>query len=77
MTLPDNLPKMAQLAKQLAQAVDCPFVRIDLYSIRGKIYFSEVTFFPCGGMLPFKPAHWDNILGQWITLPFEQESSHK
>ncbi len=75
--LPDNLSEMAQLAKKLARQVDCAFVRIDLYSICGRIYFSEVTFFPCGGMLPFKPAHWDNILGQWIQLPFEQESSQK
>ena len=75
--MPDSMPQMAQIAEKLARQVDCPFVRIDLYSICGKIYFSEVTFFPCGGMLPFSPAHWDDILGQWIKLPFEQESSKK
>ena len=35
----------------------------------GKIYFSELTFYPCSGYLPFTPPEWDRALGNWITLP--------
>ena len=69
MKLPNNFLEMTQVARKLAIRVGCPFVRIDLYSVRGKIYFSEVTFSPCAGMLPFKPAQWDEHLGTWIQLP--------
>lgn len=71
MALPGNFAEMTAAAQKLAQMVDCPFVRIDLYSICGKMYFSEVTFFPCGGMLPFEPTQWDNELGKWIRLPID------
>ena len=68
-TLPGNFEKMVTIAEKLAEMVPSPFVRIDLYSIWGKIYFSEVTFLPCGGMLPFQPTEWDKKLGEWINLP--------
>ena len=69
MTLPQNFIEMKQVAQKLAEKVDSPFVRIDLYSICGKVYFSEVTFTPCAGMTPFEPNHWDKDIGQWLTLP--------
>lgn len=68
MKLPVNFAQMTKTAEELAQIIQCPFVRIDLYSIRGRMYFSEVTFFPCGGMVPFEPAEWDEKLGGWIDL---------
>ena len=69
--MPSNIGQMIEVARKLAQIVDNPFVRIDLYSIRGKIYFSEITFSPCSGMIPFDPPAWDRILGSWINLPEE------
>lgn len=71
--LPGNFSEMISAARELAQMVECPFVRIDLYSICGKMYFSEITFFPCGGMMPFDPPQWDEELGTWIKLPVEKE----
>jgi hypothetical protein len=73
MTMPENYSEMICLAERLAKAVACPFVRIDLYSIKGRIYFSEITFTPCGGTLPFKPAIWDKKIGAWIHLPTEEK----
>ena len=70
--LPANFSQMKEIAKQLAEEVRIPFVRIDLYSVCGKTYFSEITFFPCGGMLPFEPKEWDEKLGDWIKLPDKQ-----
>lgn len=38
------------------------------YQIGGKIFFSELTFSPCGGMMPFKPEEWDLELGKMLDL---------
>ena len=67
--LPENFHEMAKKAEIIAQNVQSPFVRVDLYSINGKIYFSEITFYPCSGMMPFEPEEWDKTLGDWIRLP--------
>jgi hypothetical protein len=42
---------------------------VDLYEIGGKIYFSELTFTPCGGTMTFSPPEWDDEIGRWLTLP--------
>ena len=68
-SMPQNFADMREIAHALAKTVSCPFVRIDLYSINGLMRFSEITFFPCSGMLPFEPQEWDGALGDWITLP--------
>ena len=64
---PANYERMLSLAKQLSQGI--PFLRVDLYEINGKVYFSELTFSPCSGMMPFDPPEWDAICGEMITLP--------
>lgn len=69
MPIPPHFAEMKAVAAQLAVSVDAPCLRVDLYEIHGRIYFSELTFFPCGGFLPFEPEEWDQILGEWITLP--------
>ena len=66
---PDNYQKMKEIAYTIAKKVDSPFVRVDLYSIQGQIFFSEITFTPCAGMMPFEPKEWDRKLGDWIMLP--------
>lgn len=67
--LPANFEEMVKIAQKLAEQVESPFVRVDLYSIWGKVYFSEITFAPCSGMIPFEPEEWDGKLGDWIVLP--------
>lgn len=69
--MPHNFDKMKIIAQKLAEKVDCPFVRIDLYSINGEVYFSEITFTPCSGMIPFEPISADEELGKLIKLPIE------
>ncbi len=66
--MPDNFSEMKEVAIRLAEKVDSPFVRIDLYSIQNKVYFSEITFSPCGGMIPFEPSSADAELGQRLVL---------
>jgi hypothetical protein len=40
-----------------------------LYSIGGKIYFGEYTFFTWAGLMNLEPDEWDLKLGQEIKLP--------
>ena len=68
---PVNYEKMLELARKLSEGE--PFLRVDLYEIEGKIYFSELTFTPCGGMMQFHPSQWDKTLGNWIKLPEKTE----
>jgi len=67
--MPSNFPEMKITAEKLAKFVDCPFVRIDLYSINNKIYFSEITFSPCSGFIPFEPMSTDVELGKLLDIP--------
>ena len=50
-------------------SVGFPFLRTDWYEINGKVYFSEFTFFSDSGLGTFHPESWNEILGEWITLP--------
>ncbi|HFR3426729.1 ATP-grasp fold amidoligase family protein [Streptococcus suis] len=67
-TLPLNFPEMQKVAEKLYDICNAPFVRIDLYSINGKIYFSEFTFYPASGFLPFSPKAADEKLGELLDL---------
>lgn len=59
--------EMKRLAALLSK--DLPQVRVDFYEVNGKIYFGEMTFFHHGGWTKFDPAEWDDIFGEWLTLP--------
>ena len=58
---------MLQIAATLSK--DIPFARIDLYNVRQRVYFSEITLYPASGLTAFVPDKWDKILGEWLTLP--------
>lgn len=64
---PKNLKEMLDIAQKLAK--DIPFVRVDLYDIKNKIYFGEMTFYPSAGFEGFSPKEWDKKLGDMIKLP--------
>lgn len=67
--LPESFGEMKNISGLLAKRVESPFIRIDLYSIKGHVYFSEFTFYPNGGCIPFEPKEWDLKLGQLLELP--------
>ena len=66
---PSNFQEMKDIARKLSEGM--PFIRVDLYSVNGQIYFSEYTFFSDAGFAKFKPKKWDKILGDKIILPKE------
>jgi hypothetical protein len=63
---PENFNEMVTLAETLAQPFD--FVRVDLYSIKGKIYISELTFTPAKGTLSLVDPKIDAMMGEWLTI---------
>ena len=46
--LPENFDRMFEIASILSKGF--PFVRIDLYNVKGRIYFGEFTLYPDGGL---------------------------
>ena len=65
--VPSNLHEMLNLAGILSKGF--PFLRVDFYSISGKTYFGELTFFPASGFGRWTDRKWDLRLGEYITLP--------
>lgn len=64
--LPDNLKEMVSLAEKLSKNFE--FVRVDLFDVKGKIYFSELTFSPCAGFMPITPQNYDLEIGKKIDV---------
>lgn len=63
---PDKFEEMITLVKKLSRGFK--HVRVDLYNVSGKIYFGELTFFPWGGPIWFKPDEWNYKLGEMIQI---------
>lgn len=64
--LPENINEMVKIAEQLS--TDFPFVRVDLYNIKGAIIFGELTFYPWGGYVTFIPDSFDYDLGEPMDI---------
>lgn len=63
---PEKLQDMLDIACKLSE--DFPFARIDLYLIKDKIYFGEITFYPWSGYMEFEPDEFDFVLGEHLKL---------
>lgn len=66
-TKPESFDEMAGLARELSAGM--PFVRSDFFQHHGRPRFSELTFHPCSGFMPFDPPEWDYEVGQMLDLP--------
>lgn len=67
MERPEALDKMLEIARKLSE--DFPYVRVDLYYVKGNIFFGELTFTPSGNL----PAgeyipELDRKAGDWLDL---------
>lgn len=58
---PLNFEEMVRLVESMAVGFD--FMRVDIYSVENKIYFSELTPYPGGTNTQFLPERQDVILG--------------
>jgi len=70
--LPDCFEKMKELAAILSK--DIPHLRVDLYYENNHIYVGELTFTDSGGYVPFIPSEYNNIIGDYLTLPIHEDS---
>ena len=64
---PENLGEMIKIAEKIAQGF--LQVRVDLYNVKGKIYFGEMTFFACSGMYHWFTPEFQLMIGDRIHLP--------
>ncbi|BDI23672.1 hypothetical protein L3i23_24480 [Herbiconiux sp. L3-i23] len=64
---PPHLDEMLAIAARLGAGTD--FVRVDLYSLEGRIVFGELTSYPAGGDSPFEPASFDAEFGRPWRVP--------
>ncbi|GAD90078.1 hypothetical protein VHA01S_032_00280 [Vibrio halioticoli NBRC 102217] len=65
-SLPSKLDEMTSVAKTLAG--NFKFSRIDLYLVKNKVYFGEITFYPEGGSSSFVPEIYEKDIGSKLSL---------
>ncbi len=66
MRKPENFEELIKVCEKLSE--DFPFVRVDLYMVKNKIYFGELTFTPGNGKDPFRPLEQDLKVAARIDL---------
>jgi len=73
---PKNFEIMLKLAEKLSKPFD--YVRVDLYNLKGKIFFGELTHYPASGINKFEPQSFDFKLGNyWKIEPKYWEKKRK
>lgn len=68
---PPNLGEMSDAASRIGSGYD--FIRVDLYSVEGQLYFGELTPYPGGGLERWLPRSYDDRLGTRWRLPTTDE----
>lgn len=64
---PEGIDEAFDMAEKLSQGFSC--IRVDLYIIKGKIYFSELTFYPGSGYDRIILESTDRMYGELLKLP--------
>lgn len=62
----DNLDEMIHVAEKLSKPFR--FVRVDLYNMKGRIVFGELTWIPQGGSGRIQPVEFDKELGNLLDF---------
>ena len=62
---PENYDQMVEIVRKLSAGF--PHVRVDLYNVKGKIYFGELTFYDGSGYFHYDPDSFDFEMGKWFT----------
>lgn len=66
---PDHFEEMLCISRKLSKGT--LFLRVDLYEINNRVFFSELTFFPCSGYMPFNDEKYDVAIGDLLKLDIE------
>jgi len=59
--VPPNMVELVEVAEKLSAGFD--FLRVDLYSIDGQIFFGELTNYPGAGRSKVRPREMDTFMG--------------
>lgn len=71
--IPDNIDRMIDIAKRLSS--DFPHVRVDLYNVKGQIFFGELTFYNASGYMQYDPDDFDITIGECFDIEKMKEKS--
>lgn len=63
---PAHFEEMKDIARSLSKGLKT--VRIDLYEINNRVYFSEITFYSNAGMEQFEPEEFNEKMGDMILI---------
>ena len=69
---PEKLNEMLEIAEKLSKGI--PQLRVDLYEIKGKVYFGELTFFTSSGFDTTITEEADRILGSKLIIRNTKEN---
>ena len=68
---PDNLDSMLAIAERLSEGLK--YVRVDLYNLKGRILFGEMTFSPASGMEEWGWKEHGEKFGRMLHLGLPEE----
>lgn len=71
---PNNFELMLALAAKLSAGLG--FVRVDLYNVKGHVYFGELTFTPAAGIIKYTPESWDLKHGEKWDLSLDVKTGN-
>ena len=63
---PENYEAMCDIAEKLSK--EFPHARVDLYNLKGKILFGELTFYNASGYMIYNPDSFDYRAGDYFKL---------
>ena len=65
---PKNYKEILCVIDKLSE--DFPFVRVDLYTLKDRVYFGELTFTPTAGYMNFDDEKIDSEWGSFIDYKY-------
>ena len=72
---PENLDKMLSYARKLSE--DFKFVRVDFYTLEGKLYLGELTFAPDAGFMRCRDRKTEIEIGNMLNLANQPAKKEK
>jgi len=63
---PDELQKLIDFSEKLSHKFI--YARVDMYIVKNKVYFGELTFTPAGGVSAFSDIKYDKKLGSYFNI---------
>lgn len=64
--VPPCFEEMKKLAAKLSEGI--PFLRVDFYYVKGRVYVGELTFYHESGLGNIRPSEWNERLGEMIDI---------